>query len=186
MLAVVAPGSSRPAVRARPTTPPWCAAISPGLEDLHPFDRQLVAEDEADPADLELGDVRTSKEAAFAALLRSSRVTTYTVGGGSRIPQHTHALGTLLNQPDARDALVDLFHRARTPAGKIWALRGLRLLDFETYEALRKPLLASTEQVRCVHYCMAGTYAVSRIARGLDGDPDWDALRAPTPGPEGF
>jgi hypothetical protein len=170
---------------AGPLTRPWFAAVDAALT---PEEADIVRDDLDVPPACDLADfyadkiihtysgtVRLRREVAFTILLKTNTLTTESVGAGGKIPAHAYALRTLLRQPDARDAFLDLLSRARYPAGEMWALCGLRLTDPEAFEERVGPFLDSRDAVNTQFGCIGMERPVKQVAEhirrgGLWGD----------------
>ncbi|MCW8139886.1 MAG: hypothetical protein KIT58_13395, partial [Planctomycetota bacterium] len=83
----------------------------------------------------------------FRVLERTRTFMSASVGDGGETPAAVHALRLLLARPDAAPALTDLLEGARHPAGRLFALAGLRAVDPTAFARAVDALRSSDEPI---------------------------------------
>jgi hypothetical protein len=89
------------------------------------------------------------------------------VGFAATISKEETALRGLLKEKDAGDRLAPLLAEA-SPAGKLYALLGLKRLKDKRYRDAAKTLLASEEPVKTMTGCIVSPATVKGVAAKID------------------
>ncbi len=135
-----------------------------------------------DPADTVSGfgasysNIGLSREDAFKALLLTNTYAPGLVGGGARTSGQCWAMRTLFQEPDARDAMLDLLNRAGT-AGQLHALLGLYALDRGEFERRAAPYRADRREVNTFFGCLHGERRICDVVSAFRYINAKDALK---------
>lgn len=150
--------------------PPWFSKISTKLTEEEK--EWSVSEMGIDPADFfiskSLGEL--GREKAFEALLKTNIFEEELVGAGAKRPAQYKAFQILIQQPDAKEAFLDLLQRGRLP-GQLYALCGLYLLDAPAFKEQVAHFVKSKEKVWYFYGCILHQREVARaLPRILNGE----------------
>ncbi|MCO5172088.1 MAG: HEAT repeat domain-containing protein [Planctomycetes bacterium] len=104
----------------------------------------------------------------FRLLERATVFTSDAVGYGGDTPETVHALRLLVERPDARAALLDLLGAARHPAGRLFALAGLRVVDPVAFGHEAQALRRAGGEVRSFQGCFGTTAPVEACVAALE------------------
>ena len=86
---------------------------------------------------------------------------------GKRTPEE-NSYDTLMRRQDREQQLRSLLAEARTPAGKLYALHGLRALRVRDYWDLAMPYRRDHERVDTAFACIVGRADVAEMVRYAD------------------
>lgn len=116
------------------------------------------------------------RELALRLLLEARTLQSAQVGYGGDLPDEVIAYRRLLLEPDAPALFEGLIGSAR-PAGRLYALCGLREVDPARAAALARPLLADETPVSTLDGCLGGSQAAQALARQLLDDENVAMVR---------
>ncbi|MBX3465358.1 MAG: HEAT repeat domain-containing protein [Planctomycetes bacterium] len=103
----------------------------------------------------------------FRVLERTRTFMSAAVGDGGETPAAVHALRLLLARPDAAAALTDVLERARHPAGRLFALAGLRAVDPTAFARAVDGLRGSDEPISFLDGCIESRTTVGAAVEAL-------------------
>jgi hypothetical protein len=96
------------------------------------------------------------------------------VGVAGVIPNEAIALHRIMKRDDASAALEELYSKG-SPAGKLYALLGLRFVNKAKYEELMPQLKQNTDKVETQAGCIVYTETVQAIISSMEaGNYDYD------------
>jgi hypothetical protein len=98
-------------------------------------------------------------------LLRTDWFCSGGIGYGLTTPNQCYALKTLLAQPDAPAAFESLLRRGG-PAGQLYGLCGLYLVDRTRFDMRVKPYLTRATVVGYLNGCVGDGVPMSRLVAG--------------------
>ncbi|MBX3465356.1 MAG: HEAT repeat domain-containing protein [Planctomycetes bacterium] len=104
----------------------------------------------------------------FRLLERATVFTSDAVGYGGDTPATVHALRLLVGRPDARAVLLDLARAARHPAGRLFALAGLRVVDPVAFGREAKAIRRAGGEVRSIQGCFGTSASVEACVDALE------------------
>ncbi len=109
-------------------------------------------------------------EKAMDVLRNATVFSSVSVGSAGVVPETVVAWLTILSQPDAGRMFVDLLHTA-TPAGRVYALAGLRTINPPLFRRWAHPFFNSPILVRTMGGCILRTMTtggiVDELQRGM-------------------
>lgn len=103
----------------------------------------------------------------FRVLARARMFMSASVGDAGETPAAVHALRLLLARADAAHALSDLVERARHPAGRLFALAGLRAEDPTAFARAVDALRSSDEPISFLNGCIETRTTVGAAVEAL-------------------
>ncbi|MCW8139887.1 MAG: HEAT repeat domain-containing protein [Planctomycetota bacterium] len=115
----------------------------------------------------------------FRMLERATTFTSDQVGFGGDLPVTVQALRLLVARPDAAAVLVDLARVAWHPAGRLYALAGLRVVDPDAFAREARVVGSAGGEVAYFSGCLRGPSRVEVLVRNLEEGPSAEALCRP-------